>query len=302
METNLANKNIISTYLSYLGLCMLFCTTTFSYSSQINNLKGLHENVAIGEIDGVKLSINLAFPQMRSAQPRPVLIMIHGGGFLKGDKSTNNLRIQKMTQLGFVAASAMYRFAPEHKFPAALDDIKLAIRFLKAHAIKYHINPERIILSGASSGSYLAIMAGVTGNSDAFDDHGLYTEFDSSVHAVAGQSSPIADFRLAKYSEFSLVKRLLEHNSTNHQKRLAALSPITYLDPDDPPIFLSHGDADPIVPVDMSREFVGELALIDHSFEYHELAGGTHSYSQSVPDKAKAVFKFYRRFIEKWAQ
>jgi acetyl esterase/lipase len=302
METNLANKNIILTYLSYLGLCMLFCTTTFSYGSQVPHLKGLHEEVAIGEIDGVKLSINLAFPQTRSAQTRPVLIMIHGGGFLKGDKSKNNLRIQKMTQLGFVAASAMYRFAPEHKFPAALDDIKLAIRFLKAHAIKYHINPERIILSGASSGSYLAIMAGVTGNSDAFDDHGLYTEFDSSVHAVAGQSSPISDFRRAKYSEFSLVKRLLEHNSTNHQQRLAALSPITYLDPDDPPMFLSHGDADPIVPVEMSREFVRELAQRGHSFEYHELAGGTHSYSQSVPDKAKAVFKFYRRFIEKWAQ
>jgi acetyl esterase/lipase len=298
----LANKNVVRKYLSCLFLSILLCTATLSYSSQPLHLKGLYEDITIGEIDGVKLSINLAFPQTLSAQPRPVLIMIHGGGFLKGDKSNNNLRIQKMTQLGFVAASAMYRFAPEHKFPAALDDIKLAIRFLKAHAAEYHINPQRIILSGASAGSYLAVMAGVTGNSDAFDDHGLYTQFDSSVHAITGQSSPIADFRLAKYLEFSLLKRLLEHNSTNHQQRLAALSPVTYLDPQDPPMFLTHGDADPIVPVEMSREFVRELAKTGHSYEYHELAGGTHSYSQSVPDKAKAVSKRYRKFIEKWAE
>lgn len=298
----LSKTNILPRLWSFLSLGIFLFTANLSYGSQTQNLKGLHEDITIGEINGVKLSINLAFPQTHSAQPRPVLIMIHGGGFLKGDKSKNNLRIQKMTQLGFVAASAMYRFAPEHKFPSALDDIKLAIRFLKAHAIEYHINPERIIVSGASSGSYLAVMAGVTGNSNAFDDHGLYTEFDSSVHAVAGQSSPIADFRLAKYSEFSLVKRLLEHNSSNHQQDLAALSPITYLDSDDPPMFLSHGDTDPIVSVEMSREFVRELAKIGHNYEYHELLGGTHSYSQSVPDKAKAVFTLYRRFIEKWAQ
>tara|TARA_R110000751_G_scaffold15290_1_gene49255 strand:- start:70950 stop:71795 length:846 start_codon:yes stop_codon:yes gene_type:complete len=281
---------------------MLVTTASLSHSSQIKSLKGLHEDIAIGEIDGVKLSINIAFPKTFSKQPRPVLLMIHGGGFLKGDKSQNNKRIQKMTQLGFVAASAMYRFAPEHKFPAALDDIKLAIRFLKANADAYHINPQRIILSGASSGSYLAVMAGVTGNSDAFDDHGLYTEFDSTVHAVAGQSAPIADFRLAKYSGFALIKRLLDTDSGNFQHSLAELSPITYLDPQDPPMFLTHGDADPIVPVEMSREFVQELAKTGHSYEYYELPGGTHSFTQSVPEQAKTAFESYRRFIQKWAK
>jgi len=297
----LANKSIFSKCLLFLGFCMLVSTATLSYSSQTKSLKGLYEDIAIGEIDGVKLSINIAFPKTRSKQPRPVLLMIHGGGFLKGDKSQNNKRIQKMTQMGFVAASAMYRFAPKHKFPAALDDIKLAIRFLKAHADAYHINPQRIILSGASAGSYLAVMAGVTGNSDAFDDHGLYSEFDSTVHAVAGQSSPIADFRLVKYSNYPLIKRLLDPKIVDKQKGIAALSAITYLDPQDPPMFLTHGDADPIVPVEMSREFVQELAKRGHSYEYHELPGGTHSFSQSVPKKAKTVFESYRRFIEKWA-
>lgn len=291
-------------FLPLLSLCILLLSATVSYGSQeqARHLKGLYEDIPIGEINGVKLSINIAFPERRGTQPRPVQILIHGGGFLKGDKSLNNLRIQKATERGFVSASAMYRFAPEHKFPAALDDIKLAIRFLKAHATEYHINPQRIIVSGSSSGSYLAVMAGVTGNSDAFSDHGLYADFDSTVRAVTAQSAPIADFTLPKYSDFSVVKRLVDPNASNREKILAAMSPITYLDANDPPIFLSHGDADPIVPVDMSREFVRELEKTGHSHEYHEVKGGTHSFNKSAPDKAKAVYKFYLKFIDKWAK
>jgi dipeptidyl aminopeptidase/acylaminoacyl peptidase len=67
-------------------------------------------------------------------------------------------------------------------------------------------------------------------------------------------------------------------------------------------MFLSHGDSDPIVPVDMSREFVQELQRIGHNYEYHEIKGGTHSFSQSAPKRAKAVFKAYLSFIDKWTQ
>ncbi len=300
----LALTKVFSHYLSLTGLCIILSLTSISCNAQeqATDLKGLYENILIGELDGVELSINIAFPQNISKQPRPVLILIHGGGFLKGDKSLNNTRIQKMTKLGFVSASAMYRLAPEHKFPAALDDIKLAIRFLKANAERYHIDPERIIVSGSSSGSYLAIMAGVTGNSDVFSDHGVYSDVDSSVHAVMGQSSPIADFRLEKYSDRPTVNRLIDSNSNDREKILAAMSPITYLDKNDPAIFLSHGDADPVLPVDMSREFVNELEKIGHSYEYHEVKGGTHSFGDSAPKQAAAVFKSYVEFIRKWAQ
>lgn len=282
----------------------LICTISLNSSAQEQTLKfrGLYEDIPIGEIDGIELSINIAFPQQRSTEPRPVLILIHGGGFLRGDKSLNNKRIQKMTELGFVSASVMYRFAPEHRFPAALEDTKLAIRFLKAHAAEYQLDPEQIIVSGSSSGSYLAVMAGVTGNSDAFSDHGYYPEVDSSVHAVLGQSSPIADFRLAKYSDRPTVNRLIDPNSDNREEILAAMSPITYLDPNDPPFFLSHGDADPIVPVDMSREFVEALEQQGHSYEYHEVKGGTHSFGDSAPKQASAVFDSYLKFVRKWAK
>jgi acetyl esterase/lipase len=283
---------------------VLMCLSTLAHGYQKSStfLKGLHENISMGKIDGVELSINIAFPEKTSVKLRPVLLMIHGGGFISGDKSSKNKQIIKFSKRGFVSASAMYRLSPKYRFPAAIDDIKLAVRFLKANAVKYHIDPERIIVSGSSAGSYLAVMVGVTGNSNNFSDYDLYSEFNSSVRAVTAQSAPIGDFTQLKYAEQKTIKRLIPLNYTDKQAILSAMSPMTYLDIKDPPFFLSHGDKDPIIPVELSREFVSKLESINHEFEYHEVNGGTHSFSRSVPKQSKVVFSAYTNFLNKWSK
>ena len=289
--------------LKYLPIVLL-CLSNLAHGNQKNStfLKGLHENILMGKIDDVELSINIAFPEKSSVKPRPVLLMIHGGGFISGDKSSKNKQIIKFSKKGFVSASAMYRLSPKYRFPAAIDDIKLAVRFLKANAAKYHIDPERIIVSGSSAGSYLSVMVGVTGNSSDFSDYGLYSEFNSSVRAVTAQSAPIGDFTQLKYAEQKTITRLIPLNYTDKQATLSAMSPMSYLDIKDPPFFLSHGDKDPIVPVELSREFVSKLESINHEFEYHEVNGGTHSFSRSVPKQSKVVFSAYMNFINKWSK
>ena len=124
--------------------------------------------MALVKIVAVELSINISLSETTTIEPRSVVIVIHGGSLIAGDKSSKNQQTLKLSKLGFVSASAMYRLSPEYRFPAAIEDIKLAISFLKANADKYPINPERIIVSGASAGSYLAVMVGVTGNLKAF--------------------------------------------------------------------------------------------------------------------------------------
>lgn len=292
----------MNTLIKYISCVLIFMSPAVHCLEENSNvLKGLHNDIFIGEINGFDLSINIAFPEVVSIKRRPVLILIHGGGFISGDKNLKNEQIKKFSKFGFVSASAMYRLSPDFRFPAPVEDIQLAIRFLKANAERYHIDPNRIIVSGSSAGSYLAVMAGVVANSSAFSDHGLYSEFDSSVRAVAAQSAPVANFSLAKYQDRPTVKRLAEDGASNFQERLTAMSPITYLDSEDPPFFLSHGDADPLVPVDMSREFVLELKKIKHSHEYHEVEGGTHSLTRSTPEKAKEVYSAYLMFLQKWA-
>lgn len=280
-------------------LVALLSPATLAMDASSCDQTGFHQDVSIGVIDGVELSINVAFPEVVSEEPRPVLILIHGGGFISGNKDSKNPQIQKLSRLGFVSVSAMYRLSPDFRFPAAIEDVQLAIRYLKANATRYHIDPNRIIVSGSSAGSYLAVMVGVAANSNVFSDHGLYSQFDSSVRAVAAQSAPIGDFRSAKYLNRPTVKRLADPDSDNFEVVLAAMSPVTYLDSSDPPFFLSHGDADPVVPVAMSREFVLELQKLDHPYEYYEVKGGTHDFGSSAPDQAKMVFAAYLDFIKR---
>ncbi|TQV81138.1 alpha/beta hydrolase [Exilibacterium tricleocarpae] len=267
----------------------------------IGAFTGLKTDIPIGEVDGVMLRINIALPSNESAEPRPALVLIHGGGLIKGDKSKFNKRIEAMAERGVVAASVMYRFAPKYRFPAPVEDVKAAIRFLKAHAKTFNLDTDRIIVSGVSSGGYLATMVGVTGNAGGFSDHEIYPDFDSSVRAVISQSAHIADFTRVKYRDFAVVKRFIDTDNPDRQAALAAISPITYLDKNDPPFFLAHGTADERVPVAMSREFALELKAIGHVFEYIEVEGGKHSLKKSRPKEASEVFSASLDFFRKYA-
>lgn len=259
---------------------------------------GLKTDIPIGEIDGVLLSINIALPKGSSDTRYPVFVRMHGGGFIKGDKNQLNKQMLAMSKKGVVAASVMYRLAPQHRFPAQLEDVKLAIRFLKAHAEEFNLDPERIIVAGSSAGGYLATMVGVTGNSTEFSKHGLYEEYDSTVRGVIAQSPPIADFSLPEHQSFVGVERLIDTNQQNWQEMLARISPVTYLDKADPAFFFSHGTADTVVPVDMTREFVQLLKQVDHPHIYMEVEGGGHSLSRTRPKEASRVFKASMAFFD----
>lgn len=282
-------------------LLFIFVATSTMAEISPKPFTGLQTDIPIGQVDGVMLSINIALPDTDSTEPRPAIVLIHGGGLIRGDKSRFNKRIEAMAERGIVAASVMYRLAPEYRFPAAIEDIKAAIRFLKAHSQEFNLDPERIILSGVSAGGYLATMVGVTGNATEFSDHGIYPNFDSSVRAVISQAGSIADFTRAEYRDFVLVERFINTDEPDRLVALAAMSPIRYLDKNDPPFFLAHGTADERVPVEMTRDFVRELENMGHVFEYIEVEGGKHSLSASRPKQASEVFSASMEFFKKYA-
>lgn len=266
--------------------------------SSLGAFTGLKTDILVGEIDGISLSVNIAMPKRKSIKARPVLVMVHGGGLIKGNKDLLNKRIQKIAKQGFVGVSVGYRLAPTHRFPAAIEDVKASIRFLKAYAKELNIDPNRIIVSGSSAGAYLATMIGVTGNSNKFSKHKLYSQYDSSVRAVTSYSGSIADFNQSKYHDYSLMKRFVRED-VDLNVGLAELSPITYLDKDDPAFFLVHGSADERVPVEMSQDFVQALLAIEHEYDYIEIEGGKHSLKNSRPKKASEAFAAYLSFIKK---
>lgn len=290
--------NIVLT-LTSLGAVASPAIETSTTKHMTGATSGLNTDILIGTVDSTPLYINLALPKDNGEEPRPALVLIHGGGLIKGDRSRYNKRISKMAKRGIIGASVMYRLAPEYRFPAAIEDVKAAIRFLKANADTFNLDPERIIVSGASAGGYLAAMVGVTGNAKGFSDHDIYPNFDASVRAVIVQSAPLANYTRAKYEHFAIAERFIDQGNKSRREALAAISPVTYLDKNDPPFFLAHGSADEKVPVDMTRDFVDHLETMKLEHEYIEVEGGKHSLNASRPEKASEVFRASMVFFNK---
>ena len=110
-------------------------------------------DITYAEAGGARMQLNLARPKNASG-PLPTVLCIHGGGFRAGSREGYNKLCLSLAQRGFVAATISYRLAPMHQFPAAVHDTKAAVRWLRANAAKYGINPDRIGVTGGSAGDF----------------------------------------------------------------------------------------------------------------------------------------------------
>src|SRR6266849_5774019 len=142
--------------------------------------------------------LDLAMKENAHGKPRPAVVVIHGGGWLEGDKSSFASRkdgvpgnIEDFAELGFVALTINYRLSGEAPFPAALEDCKCAVRWLRAHAKEYNIDPQHIGAYGNSAGGHLALLLGMVGKEAALEGDGPYQEESSLVQAVVSDSGPI---------------------------------------------------------------------------------------------------------------
>src|SRR5205807_5908700 len=133
--------------------------------------------------DDQHLQLNLARPKAGNGL-MPAVLCIHGGGFRAGHRDGYNALCLKLAQRGFVAATASYRFAPKYQFPAAVHDVKAAVRWLRANASKYHIEPNRIGVTGGSAGGHLAEFLGVTAGVKQFEGDSGNPGQSSSVACV----------------------------------------------------------------------------------------------------------------------
>ncbi len=208
------------------------------------------------------------------AGPFPVIIYIHGGGFRTGDKSLPVSRgIVDMVQAdGYAIASLNYRLSGEARFPAAVEDVKTAVRWLRAHAAEYRLDPERFAAWGDSAGANLAAMLGTSCGVAELEGAALGNPDQSScVQAAVDFYGPL-DF-LQMDGQFAGTECPANHDQPNSaesqyvggpiQRRpdiARAANPITYVSADDPPFFIQHGSADCTVPYQQSQLLHDALA------------------------------------------
>ena len=234
----------------------------------------------------------------------PLIIWVHGGAFRMGCKS-DHVPLDYLDR-GYAVASINYRLSQHAIFPAQIEDVKAAVRWLRVNAEKYGLDPNRFGAWGSSAGGHLVAMLGLTGMSNTFDV-GEYLEISSQVQVVVDQFGP-TDFlqmdtqRLPEGTihdtsdspESELVGGPIQEN----RNRVAKANPINYVSSEAPPFLIVHGDHDPLVPYQQSVMLNNALVTQGVSVSFYTVEGEGHGNFQD-PNVAKITKKFLDRHLKK---
>ena len=229
---------------------------------------------------GKELKLNLRVPTSGEG-PYPLVIYLHGGGWTSGRYDELFHEARMAVALGFAGATVQYRLAnhPGGIFPAPIQDVRCAIRFLKAKADKYNLDPRRVMVAGFSAGGHLAALTATAGEDKRLDGECAYSNQPVAVSAVAAYFSPL-DLRphMGRNVPEVILSNLLGAPPTEKPALAALASPAAHLTPDDPPFLLVHGTADHLVPPDLSRNFKWALDRMKIPNVYAELKSVGHGF------------------------
>ena len=201
---------------------------------------------------------------------------------------------------GYVAISPQYRFCPKSAFPAQIHDVKAAVRFIKANAKKYHVDPDRIGAIGFSAGGHLALMLGVTGSNANLEGDAPAGAPDSRVKAVVNYFGP-TDLAARDIPAISkpLVKDFLGGTPEDKPLEAAQASPITFISKDDAPMLTFQGTNDPLVPYTQADIARRRNERGRHPGAYELLIGAQHGWGGPELDRTKTeTFEFLDRYLK----
>jgi len=294
-----------------MGLSVLSAILTFTLGLAAAPLTAaevvVEKDIVYGTGGSKDLKLDLARPEQSSGL-LPAIVYIHGGGWQGGNREMYGNDIQQAAKRGYVAVTVSYRLTDpdahgkaKHPFPAQVEDVKCAVRWLRANAEKYHVDPNRIGATGGSAGGHLSLMLGVLGESQKFEGNGGHPGVSSRVQAVVNYFGPTDLTHLYSSSKrvAGILDVLLNGPPEQQSASYRAASPITYVSKDDPPILTVHGTADPVVPVDQATEFDAAMKKAGASHTLMLMEGEGHGFKADAGKKAReATFKFFDEHLK----
>lgn len=230
--------------------------------------QSVEQDVLYQTVDGVELRLDIATPE--GAGPFPAVICLHGGGWSMGNKRSFQKMLPQFAAQGYVAASMQYRLAPKFRFPAQIDDVHSALRFLRSNAKQWKIDPTHIALLGASAGAHLVLLAG-----------GRDTGREESVQAIVDISGPtdLRDWRMNENAESALLRTtgktsdslVAELLGTTDRSNAAVIqaSPVKQVRKGNPPVLIFHWREDQAVAAAQVERLLEEL---ERKSVRHEIA------------------------------
>ncbi|MBI2480304.1 MAG: alpha/beta hydrolase, partial [Planctomycetia bacterium] len=263
-----------------------------------------HRNIPYAETDNPRQQLDLYLPQQRGEKLLPVVAFIHGGGWQTGGKGNGQQVIPYVATGNYAGVSIGYRLTDEASWPAQIHDCKSAIRWIRANAEKYGLDPDRIGVFGTSAGGHLVAMLGTTGDNKALEgDLGKYQNVSSRVTCVVDFFGPTELLTMGTWHdnpgspESKLVGGTLQE--TKDVARQA--SPITHASKDAVPFLIIHGTKDAVVPFDQSVKFHAALKAVGVDSTLLEMSDAGHGepfHSGKFGSQMQAFFDKHLRGVE----
>ena len=240
--------------------------------------------------------------------PFPLVIWVHGGAWQGGSKEGSPALF--LLARGYAVASINYRLSQHATFPAQIEDCQSAVRFLRANAKKYRLDPEAFGAMGASAGGHLVALMGTAGDAREFAGYGRVKDGSSRVQCVVDLFGPTD---LTKMREQSGGRGKIDHDSPSapearliggpvqeNKGKAAKANPISYVSKDDPPFLILHGDQDPLVPVGQSELLHAALKKAGVESELVVIPGAGHGGKEFHSDaRRKQIVAFFDKHLKK---
>ena len=253
-----------------LGACVHHVGGDGSYRARSADVREVtvERGLVYREVDGRRLEADV----FRAAgdDPAPGVLVVHGGGWTRGERGDMEHIARRLAERGFVAVNVSYRLAPAHVFPAASRDLEDAVRWMRTRASALGIDPRRIGAFGYSAGGHLVALLGAAAPIDGGKEPG-----DASrVQAVVAGGAP---FDLAPFAGGKLVPQFLGVSFADHPEVYRQASPLEHVSPDDPPMFLYHGSWDALVDVSQAERMKLALDVAGVPAELYVVRGLGHA-------------------------
>ncbi|HEY9682306.1 MAG TPA: alpha/beta hydrolase [Oculatellaceae cyanobacterium] len=288
-------------FISMAIVCSLLAVAA-AFISASNQTLDVTKIENVGYVDGSKnyfQSLDLYLP--KTDKKSPLVIWIHGGAWRYGDK--NEGPGPAFAQHGLAVASLNYRLTDKEKFPAQIQDCKAAVRWLRAHADEYNLDPNKFGVFGMSAGGHLVALLGVTGDDREYDNLGGNRNVSSKVQAVCDWCGPTDLLTIVDQNEKIHGKLKLNGPDGVLTQFLGAApdkvadlarkaSPITFVKSGEPPFLILHGDSDDVVPFAQSQELYEALKKTNNDVQLVSVKNGGHSFGST--DTFIQTYQFFK--------
>lgn len=265
----------------------------------------LVRDVEFGTGGGRPLRLHLLRPKAPPKETMPVVVYVYGGAWRAGSREAGIGPLASLARKGYLGASIEYRLSQEAVFPAQIEDCKCAVRFLRAKAKEYHLDPEQIGVWGPSAGGHLAALLGTSGGVKELEGTGGSPGYSSRVQAVVDWFGPTdflkmdaAGSPMKHDAPDSPESRLIGGAIQEKREKVARANPITYVSKDDPPFLIMHGDRDPLVPFNQSELLHEALKKAGVEVAFHPVRGAGHGGPGfNTPEVREQVESFFDRHL-----